>query len=97
MQKKIQKMFFDCDIIAFELVALNTSSYWENISVIGSHYANKESQDFRYSQKSVYGGDFLGEWSKIIPKTLSDRFKQFFGPLTCWLSISVLIRIFMSS
>ena len=48
MEKQIQKMFFGFEIIAFELVALNTRFYWENILVIGSHYANKESQDFRY-------------------------------------------------
>ena len=48
MQKKIEKIFFDFEIIAFELVALNTRFYWENILVIGCHYANKESQDFIY-------------------------------------------------
>ena len=48
MEKKIQKMFFDCEIIAFGLPALNTCIYWRNILVIGCHYANKESQDFRY-------------------------------------------------
>ena len=48
MEKKIQKIFFGFEIIAFELVALNTRFYWENILVIGCHYANKESQDFRY-------------------------------------------------
>ena len=48
MQKKNQKMSFGFEIIEFELVALNTRIYWENILVIGSHYANKESQDFRY-------------------------------------------------
>ena len=48
MEKKIQKRFFHFEIIAFELVALNTRFYWENILVIGFHYANKESQDFRY-------------------------------------------------
>ena len=48
MQKEIQKIFFDFEIIAFELVALNTLFYWENILVIGCQYADKESQDFRY-------------------------------------------------
>ena len=47
MQKEIQKIFFDFEIIAFELVALNTRFYWENILVIGCQYADKESQDFR--------------------------------------------------
>ena len=48
MHKKVQKIFLDFQTIAFELVALNSRFYWENILVIGSHYANKESQDFRY-------------------------------------------------
>ena len=48
MQKKIQKIFFGSERITFELVALNNRFYWENVLVIGSQYANKESQDFRY-------------------------------------------------
>ena len=47
MPKEIEKFFFGFQIIAFELVALNTRFYWENILVIGFHYANKESQDLR--------------------------------------------------
>ena len=47
-KKKNQEKIFGFEIIDFELVALNTSFYWENILVIGCHYANKESQDFRY-------------------------------------------------
>ena len=46
MQKKIEKIYLDFEIIAFELVPLNTGFYWENILVIGCQYAKKESQDF---------------------------------------------------
>ena len=48
MQKKIQKMIFDLEITAFELVALNTRFYWERILFIGCQYVNKQSQDFTY-------------------------------------------------
>ena len=48
MQKKIQKIFFDLEIIVFEFVALNTRFYWERMFVIGCQYVNKQSQDFRY-------------------------------------------------
>ena len=48
MQKKVKESFFDFEIIAFELIALNTRFYWENILVIGCHYTNKKSHDFRY-------------------------------------------------
>ena len=48
MQKKNHKMFFGFEMIPFELVALNTRFYWDNILVIPCHYASKDSQDFRY-------------------------------------------------
>ena len=48
MQKKIEKIFLDSEIIAFELVALNTRFSWERMLVIGCQYVNKQSQDFRY-------------------------------------------------
>ena len=46
-EKKIEKVFFDSEIIAFELVALNSYFYWERILVIGCQYVNKKSEDFR--------------------------------------------------
>ena len=48
MHKKVQKIFLDFQTIAFELVALNSRFYWENILVIGCQYGKKESQDLRY-------------------------------------------------
>ena len=48
MQEKIQKIFFDFEIIAFELVPLDARFYWEKIRVIGCQYLNKQPQDFRY-------------------------------------------------
>ena len=49
MQKEIQKMFSDFEVIAFELVLLNTRLYWERTLVIGCEYINKMSQDYRYN------------------------------------------------
>ena len=48
MQEKIEKIFFDFDIISFELVALDTRFYWDRILVIGCQYVKKETQEFRY-------------------------------------------------
>ena len=48
MEKKIQKIIFDLEIIASELVALNTRFYWERILVIGCQYVKKQSQDLKY-------------------------------------------------
>ena len=50
MQKKIQKISFDLEIIAFELVALNTCFYWERILVIGCQYVKKQPQDFGFKE-----------------------------------------------
>ena len=47
-QKKMEKIFFDFEIIAFELVPLDTRFYWERIFVIGCEYVNKQFRDFRY-------------------------------------------------
>ena len=41
-------MFFDLEIIVFELVPLNTRFYWERMLLIGCQYVNKQSQDFIY-------------------------------------------------
>ena len=48
MQKKIKKIFFGYEIIAFKYVALKTRFYWERILVIGCQYVNEQSQAFRY-------------------------------------------------
>ena len=49
MKKKIEEKYSDFEIIAFELVALDTRFYWETILVIRCQYVNKQSQDFRYN------------------------------------------------
>ena len=48
MQKKIQKIFFDFEIILFELVALDIRFYWERILGIEFIYVNKQCQYIRY-------------------------------------------------
>ena len=48
MQKKAEQLFFKSDLIAFELVALDTRFYWERILVIGCQYVKEMSQDFWY-------------------------------------------------
>ena len=80
MQKKFLKIFFDFEIIAFELVALNTRFYWERILVIGCQYVNKQSQDLKSYYDRIFRADFLSDWSKNLTKILPCRFKQCFGP-----------------
>ena len=59
MEKKIEKILYDFEIIAFELVAVDTGFYWERILVIGCEYVNKQSQDFRYYQNRIFWAGFL--------------------------------------
>ena len=59
MQKKIQNIFVDIEIIAFELFSLNTRFYWDRILVIGCQYVDKQSQGFWYFLKRVFAADFF--------------------------------------
>lgn len=47
--ENIQKIFSVAEIIAIELVALNTHFYRQRILVIQSQYVNKQSEDLRYT------------------------------------------------
>ena len=62
MQKKIEQIFFDLEIIASEFVALNTRFYWERILVIGSQYVNKQSQGLRRYLNGSFTAHFFSEW-----------------------------------
>ena len=48
MKQKAEEKFTEFEIIAFELVALDTRFYWERILVIGCEYVNKQFQDYKY-------------------------------------------------
>ena len=75
MLKKIEQIIFDLEIIAFELVALNTRFYWERILVIGCQYVNKQFQDFRYYEKWIFKLIFFQSeqeiWEKLCHADLS--------------------------
>ena len=58
MQKKIEKMFCNFEIIAIELVALNTLFYWERILFIRGQYVEKQSQEFQTLLKSNFSSSF---------------------------------------
>ena len=44
IQKKIEQIFFDIEIIEFELVPLNTRLYCERTLLVECQYVNKQSQ-----------------------------------------------------
>ena len=78
MQKKIQKIFFDLEIIAFELVVLNTRFYCERIFVVGSQYVKKMSQDLRFHKNRFFGADFFLEWLKNMTKNTAVEIQALF-------------------
>ena len=90
MKKKIHKIFFDLEIIAFELVALNTRLYWERIIVIGCQYVDKPSQDT--SKTEFFELISFQSDQKIWQKYCRTDLSSVWDPLTYWLSISVLRR-----
>ena len=81
MQKKIQKIFFDFEIIAFELVALNNRFYWERILVIGYQYVSKQSQDYEMLLKIKFWSWFSFRVIKKIDKKTAVLIKAVFWTL----------------
>ena len=47
--EKNWEIFFDFEIIAFELVSSNTGFHWQRILGIRCQYVKKQSQDFRHN------------------------------------------------
>ena len=59
--ENIQKIFSVAEIIAIELVALNTHFYRQRILVIQSQYVNKQSEDLRYTKERLFRTEILSE------------------------------------
>ena len=89
MQENIQKIFFDFEIISFELVALGTLFYWQRILVIECQYVNSlnisDTTKMEYFELIL----FLNA-QKIWQKYWRENLRSVSDLLTCWLSISVL-------
>ena len=75
MQEKLQKIFFGLEIIAFQLVALNTRFYRGRILVIGSRYVNKQCQNLKYFYEKIFELFFFSELSTNMENMMSCRFK----------------------
>ena len=94
MQKRIENIFFDFQIIEFELVALNTRFFEREYLSSGVNMLKKSLKNlyttktefleriFFQSDKKVWQNYYCADWGSLL------------DPLTCWLSISVLTRGF---
>ena len=78
-EEKNWENIFRFQIIAFELVALNTRFYWDRILFTGFPYVKKQSQHFRYYSDRTFQVHFLSEWSRNMTNILPLKFKQCFG------------------
>ena len=94
MQKKSEQIFFDFEVIAFELLALDNRYYWERILVWG---VNILTNSFKISDTTKI--EYLELISfhnnqRIWQKYCHAHLSNLSDPLTCWLCISVLTRGF---
>ena len=96
MQKKIKKIFFDLDIIAFELLSLNTCfycqrEYWSSgVNMLTNSLKMSDTSKTEFFELILFQGA-QEIWQKYCRADLS----SFSVHLTRWLSISVLKRGFL--
>ena len=95
MQKKIQKIFFDFDIIGFELVALDTCFYWERILSSGVNMLTNNLKISDITKTELFELISFQSDQKICQKFCRADLSSVSEPLTCWLSLSVLRRSFL--
>ena len=74
--EKIKKIFFDFEIITFELVSLKTRFYWKRILLIASQYANKQSQVSHTTTTEFVELISFPNDRKNMTKILQGRFQQ---------------------
>ena len=97
MQKQIVKIFFDFEIIAFELVALNTHFHWQTIHFIGDNVLTNSLKILDTTKKEFFELIFFLNDQKIWQSFCQADLSSVWDPLTCWLSISVLTRDFLAT
>ena len=97
MQKQIVKIFFDFEIIAFELVALNTRFHWQTIHFIGDNVLTNSLKILDTTKKEFFELIFFLNDQKIWQSFCQADLSSVWDPLTCWLSISVLTRDFLAT
>ena len=95
MQKKIRQIFSDFEIIAYELVVLNSRFYWETIHFIGCPMVTKSLKILDTSKAEFFGLIFFQSDQKIWQKFCRAYLSRVPDPLTCCLSISVMTRGFL--
>ena len=95
IQKDIQKIYFDLEIIAFDLVSLDTRFYLERILVIGYQYDKNTLKISNTTKTELFELISFQSDQKIWQKYCRADLSSLSDPLAYWLSISVLTRGFL--
>ena len=95
MQKKTQQIFFDFQIIAFELLALNTRFFWETIHFMVVNVLKNSLKISDTTITELFELIFSLNAQKILVKYCREDLSSVSDPLTCSLSRSVLTRCFL--
>ena len=95
IQKKIEKIFFDLDIIAFELIALNTLFYERECLSLGVNMLTNSLKISQTTKNDIFELIFFQRDQKIWQKYCRADLCSVSDPLTYWLSRSVLLRGFL--
>ena len=97
MQKKIEQILFDFEIIAFELVALNTRFYWETIHFMVVNGLKKSLKILDTTLTELFKLILSINAQKILVKYCREDLNSVSDPLTCSLYLSVLTRCFLGT
>ena len=94
MRQKTQKIFFNLEIMGFELVALNTHFYWEIILFIGYHMLTNSLKISDTTKTEPFEPVFCLSDQKLWQKHCRADLTCLSDSFTSWPSISFLTRGF---
>ena len=95
MQKKIDKIIFDFEVIAFESVPLKTPFTEREFLSSGVNMLTNNVKIEDTTKTEFFELIFFQSDQKIWEKYCHSVLNSVSGSLTCWLSISVLTRSFL--
>ena len=95
MQTKIEKIFFDFKIIAFELVALNIPFTEREYLSLHVNVLTKNLKISDTTNTEIFELILFQIDQKTWQKYCGGHLYSFSDPLTCWLSISILTWVFL--
>ena len=90
MHQKVEEIFFDFEIIAFELVTLDTRFYWEEYLSSGVKMLTNILKISATTKTELFELIFFQSSQKIWQKYCPEDLSSLADALRCWLSINIL-------